>query len=216
MAPVRGVLRPVLFVRSLGGRSANRGQCAACRLPYEMLVDGGTEAAGRRALPSPGDLSALRHVPEIIAAGVSCMKIEGRYKGVSDYVALTLNSGLSQRRRRRAWAGRTSSITPRQELSRASLLTRPRAAFISGVNHQKVVNGRGPRHRGVQIGNGLAVHDDSVRTRRRMKLLLKPGDGVVFDAADWRSPQEDEGGRVYRGLAALALWISVSLIAIRN
>ena len=28
---------------------------------------------------------------------------------------------------------------------------------------------------------------------------LKAGDGVVFDAADWRSPQEDEeGGRVYQ------------------
>ena len=28
---------------------------------------------------------------------------------------------------------------------------------------------------------------------------LKPGDGVVFDAADWRSPEErEEGGRVYR------------------
>ena len=27
---------------------------------------------------------------------------------------------------------------------------------------------------------------------------LKPGDGVVFDAADWRSPQEaEEGGRVF-------------------
>ena len=29
--------------------------------------------------------------------------------------------------------------------------------------------------------------------------LLKRGDGIVFDAADWRSPQEDEeGGRVYQ------------------
>ena len=36
-----------------GGRSANRGQCAqACRLPYEMMVDGEAEAAGRRALPA--------------------------------------------------------------------------------------------------------------------------------------------------------------------
>src|ERR1700724_650692 len=73
-----------------GGRSANRGQCAqACRLPYEMLVDGEQKPlADARYLLSPGDLSALRHVPQIIAAGVSCMKIEGRYKG-ADYVALT-------------------------------------------------------------------------------------------------------------------------------
>src|SRR6202042_3741156 len=35
-----------------GGRSANRGQCAqACRLPYQMVVDGETSAVGRAAPP---------------------------------------------------------------------------------------------------------------------------------------------------------------------
>ena len=45
-----------------GGRSANRGQCAqACRLPYEMLVDGVRKPlADARYLLSPGDLSALQ------------------------------------------------------------------------------------------------------------------------------------------------------------
>ena len=39
-----------------GGRSANRGQCAqACRLPYEMVVDGRTQPLGdARYLLSPG------------------------------------------------------------------------------------------------------------------------------------------------------------------
>ena len=66
-----------------GGRSANRGQCAqACRLPYEMLVDGVLKPlADARYLLSPGDLSALQHLPQIIATGVRCLKIEGRYKG---------------------------------------------------------------------------------------------------------------------------------------
>src|SRR5882724_3074619 len=56
-----------------GGRSANRGQCAqACRLPYEMLVDGEPKPlADARYLLSPGDLSALHHVPQIISAGVT-------------------------------------------------------------------------------------------------------------------------------------------------
>jgi putative protease len=42
-----------------GGRSANRGQCAqACRLPYEMLVDGTPKPLGdARYLLSPGDLA---------------------------------------------------------------------------------------------------------------------------------------------------------------
>src|SRR5207237_8897933 len=65
-----------------GGRSANRGQCAqACRLPYEMIVDGKLEPlADSRYLLSPGDLYALHQVPEIVDIGISTLKIEGRYK----------------------------------------------------------------------------------------------------------------------------------------
>src|SRR5437763_11173520 len=73
-----------------GGRSANRGQCAqACRLPYEMIVDGRVPPlADARYLLSPGDLFALRQIPEIVKIGVAALKIEGRYKD-ADYVALT-------------------------------------------------------------------------------------------------------------------------------
>src|SRR3984957_15062955 len=144
-----------------GGRSANRGQCAqACRLPYEMLVDGVRKPlADARYLLSPGDLSALHHLPQIIATGVRCLKIEGRYKG-ADYVALTTRA--YRQAVDDAWAGRELSITPRQELELEQVYSRGLGPhFISGVNHQKVVNGRGPRHRGVHIGTVAAVHDTS-------------------------------------------------------
>ena len=90
-----------------GGRSANRGQCAqACRLPYEMLVDGAIAPLGdARYLLSPGDLYALRQIPEIVAIGVAALKIEGRYKD-ADYVALTTRAyrqAVDQ-----AWEGRRS------------------------------------------------------------------------------------------------------------
>ena len=54
-----------------GGRSANRGQCAqACRLPYEMIVDGDLRPLGdARYLLSPGDLYACGQVPEIVRNG---------------------------------------------------------------------------------------------------------------------------------------------------
>jgi len=185
-----------------GGRSANRGQCAqACRLPYEMLVDGETKPlADARYLLSPGDLSALGHVPQIIAAGVRCMKIEGRYKA-ADYVALTTRA--YRQAVDDAWAGRESSITPRQELELEQVYSRGLGPyFISGVNHQNVVNGRNPRHRGVQIGTIAAVRDPYVYVQPSAAneiAPLKAGDGVVVDAADWRSPQEDEeGGRIYQ------------------
>jgi putative protease len=190
-----------------GGRSANRGQCAqACRLPYEMLVDGEPKPlADARYLLSPGDLSALRHVPQIVAAGVRCMKIEGRYKD-ADYVALTTRA--YRQAVDDAWAGRALSITPRQQLELEQVYSRGLGPyFISGVNHQTVVNGRSPRHRGVHIGTVAAVRDASVYVGPAAAheiAPLKAGDGVVFDAADWRSPQEDEeGGRVYQATPRL-------------
>src|SRR5690606_420485 len=51
-----------------GGRSANRGQCAqACRLPYELEVDGEPRPLGEvEYLLSPGDLAGVRAVPALV------------------------------------------------------------------------------------------------------------------------------------------------------
>jgi len=47
-------------------------------------------------------------------------------------------------------------------------------------------------------GSGIAVEPISSPAAANSLAPLKPGDGVVFDAADWRSPQEhEEGGRVF-------------------
>ena len=72
-----------LTSEAIGGRSANRGACAqACRLPYDLVVDGVTRDLGDRAyLLSPQDLEASALVPELARLGVASLKIEGRMKG---------------------------------------------------------------------------------------------------------------------------------------
>jgi putative protease len=71
--------------------------------------------------------------------------------------------------------------------------------FLTGTNHQAVVKGRSPRHRGVRMGRVVRATHEGVVIEPMKTVALKPGDGVVFDAADWRSPQEaEEGGRVYQ------------------
>ena len=191
-----------------GGRSANRGQCAqACRLPYDLIVDGEqTPLDEARYLLSPGDLSALNHVPQVIATGVGCLKIEGRYKD-ADYVALTTRA--YREAVDAAWEGRPASISPRQALDLEQVYSRGLGPhFLSGVNHQTVVRGRHARHRGVQLGTVAKVSADRVTvepTAAHEIAPLKAGDGVVFDAADWRSPQEkEEGGRIYHALPHLS------------
>jgi U32 family peptidase len=189
-----------------GGRSANRGQCAqACRLPYEMLVDGRVQPLGdARYLLSPGDLFALEQIPAIVELGVAALKIEGRYKD-ANYVALTTRAyreAIDQ-----AWAGCPAPVDATQKLQLEQIYSRGLGPFfMSGTNHQQVVNGRAPRHRGVLMGRveridgrQLVIAPSPVHATSP----LKPGDGVVFDAADWRSPEEpEEGGRVYQVLPA--------------
>jgi U32 family peptidase len=185
-----------------GGRSANRGQCAqACRLPYEMLVDGRLEPLGdARYLLSPGDLFALEQIPEILEIGVAALKIEGRYKD-ADYVALTTRA--YRRAVDDAWAGRKTAVEPSERLQLEQVYSRGLGPFfMTGTNHQLVVNGRAPRHRGVFMGRVERLEPDRVvleSSDAHDIAPLKPGDGVVFDAADWRSPEEpEEGGRVYQ------------------
>ena len=71
----------------LGGRSGNRGKCAQpCRLPYEVLlpdkkdVPRKTKNKGDLCPLSLKDISTIEILPEILEAGVSSLKIEGRMK----------------------------------------------------------------------------------------------------------------------------------------
>ena len=158
-----------------------------------------TPLGDARYLLSPGDLYALRQMPDIVEIGISALKIEGRYKD-ADYVALT--TAAYRQAVDDAWAKRPLSVTPAQELNLEQVYSRGLGPhFIAGTNHQTVVSGRAPRHRGVCLGKVTAVHADGVTiapTDAHALAPLKPGDGVVFDAADWRSPEEpEEGGRVY-------------------
>jgi putative protease len=180
-----------------GGRSANRGQCAqACRLPYEMMVDGEMRPLGdARYLLSPGDLYALHQVPEIVEIGVSALKIEGRYKD-AEYVALTTRA--YREAVDAASTGRPHTVDAETEQQLEQVYSRGLGPyFLTGTDHQAVVRGRAPRHRGVLVGRVLRAAGDAV-TIDTVKPV-KPGDGVVFDAADWRSPQEpEEGGRIFQ------------------
>ena len=184
-----------------GGRSANRGKCAqACRLPYELIVDDVLKPLGdARYLLSPGDLFALHQVPEIIDIGISTLKIEGRYKE-ENYVALTTHA--YRQAVDAAWEQRPSPVTQQDEIAIEQVYSRGLGAFfVSGTNHQAVVSGRSPRHRGVLCGRVAQVYKDRVvidPTDIQNVAPLKAGDGMVFDAADWRSPEiNEEGGHLY-------------------
>ena len=74
-----------LFSSMIGGRSGNRGKCAQpCRLPYQLLEN--DQKIDQGHILSTRDLCGLDFIPNLINAGVTCLKIEGRMKS-PEYVA---------------------------------------------------------------------------------------------------------------------------------
>ncbi|MBS1122778.1 MAG: ydcP, partial [Deltaproteobacteria bacterium] len=208
-----------------GGRSANRGQCAqACRLPYDLVLDDEPQDLGEvEYLLSPKDLVGLDAVPALAALGVVSLKIEGRLKGPS-YVATT----VAQYRRATFEAVGLAAPAPALELP-----TDPAAlhiaysrgispGFLDGADHQTLVEGRFPRHRGLPLGRvtkldrdlvyvdaaprpagraprakGPAESAESADPAAAAAALVIPraGMGVVFDRG--RPEDHEEGGPIF-------------------
>ncbi len=76
---------------SASGRSANRGECAQpCRLPYALEDAEGTLISENKHLLSLKDLNLSAEIPELIKAGITSFKIEGRLKDISYVKNVTL------------------------------------------------------------------------------------------------------------------------------
>jgi U32 family peptidase len=192
-----------LTSESLGGRSANRGECAqACRMPYELISDGQTVPLGdKRYLLSPQDLSGLEVLPELVRAGVASLKIEGRLKS-PEYVAnitRVYRQALDELRftnddlRTSDPVACKSEIVNRKYSVEMAFSRGLFTGWFGGNDNQKLVHARFGKKRGVFLGEVAEVRRDSVVLT--LVAPLKPGDGVVFDAG--KPDQEEEGGRVY-------------------
>ncbi|MDB5327373.1 MAG: family peptidase [Phycisphaerales bacterium] len=184
-----------LTSESFGGRSANRGQCAqACRLPYELIVDGQSRDLGDvRYLVSPKDLAAYELVERMTNLGVSSFKIEGRLKG-GPYVAATASTYRAAIDA--AAAKQPFVISARQKGDLEQVFSRGLGTgFLGGVNHQTMVPGRFPKSRGRHIGKVVRTQPRGFVVETAGDAELKPGDGIVFD--EGRPETKEAGGRIY-------------------
>ena len=164
----------------------------ACRLPYELICDGqDVDLGDRKYLLSPQDLAAYALVPELVAAGVAALKIEGRLKK-PEYVA---NITHHYRRAIDATvAGRPLEFTPHEiEEMELSFSRGFSPGWLLGNDHKRLVPALSSAKRGVLLGHVTAL----VRHRVVVKLAasLAAGDGVVFEGD--RASGQEQGGRVF-------------------
>src|SRR5690348_11384699 len=192
-----------LTSEALGGRSANRGECAqACRMPYELISDNQPVPLGdRKYLLSPQDLAGLEVLPELIRAGVASLKIEGRLKS-PEYVAnitRVYRQALDNLRytndelRASSESARKPEIVNRKYEMEMAFSRGLYTGWFGGTNHRQLVHARFGKKRGVFLGEVTKILRDAVVVK--LTGPLKPGDGVVFDAG--KPEADEEGGRVY-------------------
>ncbi len=196
-----------LTSEALGGRSANRGECAqACRMPYDLIADGReVPLDGRKYLLSPQDLAGLEILPELARLGVASLKIEGRLKS-PEYVAnitrvyrQALDSLASEQQLKprgcpgASFSGALSSQSSRYDMEMAfsrGLYT----GWFRGTNNRELVHARFGKKRGVYLGQVVGIRQNAALLA--LEGPVKPGDGIVFDAG--HPEEKEEGGRVYQ------------------
>jgi U32 family peptidase len=162
-------------------RSANRGSCAqSCRKDYVLRDVEHDAELDRGYLISARDLGAHEHLPAIAAAGIGCLKVEGRKKR-PEYVA-TVTSAYRQ------WLdalGRGESVTPTPEEVQPLVQIFSRG-FTSGMYGgragREYVTRTQPDNRGVPLGTVVSCERGELIVD--VTIPIRAGDGLAFEAPD--------------------------------
>ena len=196
----------------IGGRSGNRGACAQpCRLPYELLDSKGESVLPKHEayLLSPKDLNYSEHMNELVVAGVTSFKVEGRMKKVS-YVRQVIG-------------------TYREILDEASIHENQRKALASGFNRgfstayledtvgRQMMTVVAPNHQGKPIGESYTKKGEvylsltePIEQGSLVKILQSNGSVTYYTVDDEWTYVSDTlyKGRPAEGLAVGQLYLA--------
>ena len=174
----------------LANRSANRGACAQfCRMAYDLLdenknevLDDNGQPIHQRHLLSLQDLDRSAYLNELIDAGVTTFKIEGRLKD-ADYVT---NVVAYYRDKLDRFADRTQSTEHRPIYTR-SFSPNPEKTFHRGATDyflhgrtRPMANWDTPKSTGEYIGEVLEARGNTLRVRLKDGVVLHNGDGLTI------------------------------------
>lgn len=180
------------------GRSANRGECAQyCRLPYTLIDGKGNVIAKDKHLLSLRDLNQSDRLEELLDAGVSSFKIEGRLKDMAyvknctAYYRQELDKIFKRRPEYRTASTGHSSIefTPRLEKSFNRGFTH---YFLDGRTPEPIASPDTPKSLGEYVGK-VKQSDKNTFTIAGLTPIHN-GDGLCFA----NNKGEFEGVRVNR------------------
>jgi putative protease len=178
-----------------GERSANRGSCAQnCRLPYELKDGTGTTLIESSHLLSIKDLDLSDQLPNLIEAGITSFKIEGRLKDLVyvknnvSYLRQKLDAFLENNDQfTKASSGRTIfNFEPQMDRS----FNRGYTDYFVNQRKEKIGSWESPKSRGQYIGKITEVTPKGYFIENAEDL--NNGDGLYF----FNSQNESDGIQV--------------------
>lgn len=149
----------------LTGRSANRGECAQpCRSKYDLIDENGKILAKNKHLLSLKDFNQSQNIEQLIRAGATSLKIEGRLKDISYVKNITAhyrqildniigdNSGIAK-----SSSGTCSyNFTPNPEKT----FNRAYTSYFAENRSRNMASFNTPKSTGQQLGK-VMEHNDS-------------------------------------------------------
>ena len=167
------------------GRSANRGCCAQmCRMQYDLLdedmneiLDDDGKPIHQQYLLSLQDLDRSAYLGELVDAGVTTFKIEGRLKDATYVTNIT-----AYYRQKIDAIFKSSNIHIFQTFSPNPEKTFHRGAtdyFLHGRT-RPMANRMTPKSTGEYIGEVLEMHADTLRVKLLPGIVLHNGDGLTI------------------------------------
>jgi len=171
-----------LMSSMIGGRSGNRGRCAQpCRLPYNLVNIKGENvlenADSGQYLLSPKDMNTLEILPQLIEAGVTSFKIEGRMKR-PEYVAVVVDA---YRRAMDSYLAGDFHVSDRDKQNIEQIFNRDfTTAYLERRPGREMMSHRRPNNRGILVGRVAKIYAGQGLADIKVEKELHLGDGLEF------------------------------------
>lgn len=185
----------------IGGRSGNRGRCAQpCRLNYVLVDRHGRPLAEPGEvgdyLLSPRDLNLSEHLPDLIKAGITSLKIEGRMKR-PEYVATVVR--IYRELLDRAAVSGNFTVNPEDARDLAQIFNRDfSTGYFYGRPGRELMSYKRPNNRGVRLGRVKRFDRNTRLAEISLEEPLRVGDGIeVWVTEGGRAA--GEVGRIFLG-----------------
>ena len=169
----------------IGRRSANRGACAQpCRLAWNLEDENGNTLITNRHLLSLRDMNNSKNLEELIDAGITSFKIEGRLKD-ADYVKNTTayyRKAIDEIIERRSDLERASRgvSTPSFEPNLEKSFSRGFTDYFIHGRQKNIDSPFTPKSMGEYIGEIKKIDGKRLTVKLKDGITLHNGDGLCF------------------------------------